>query len=164
MADRVRRARDPDRVGEDPVGRRRRCGKHTGSAVRVPPVLRRVGPDGRVARSPRAIRRDGFGATSAISADGTTILAGDQQGHHLYPFTYSAGHWTSAATVRYGPLVGFIALTADGSRAVVSDYSTHGGTAARVYQRNGAHWRAIAVCAGRARARSWISGRDHCRR
>jgi len=95
----------------------------------------------------------GFGLSAALSADGTTALVADPSESGgvgaAWVFTHSGSVWTQ----RGGPLTGggergagwfgqSVALSADGSTALIGGYEDAGGAgAAWVYERTGSVWR-----------------------
>jgi hypothetical protein len=75
---------------------------------------------------------EGFGASAALSADGTTALVGAERGSRAWIFTWSGSAWSQQAELGSG---GAVALSSDGSTALV------GGS---VFVRSGSTWSAQA--------------------
>jgi hypothetical protein len=104
-----------------------------------------------------------FGAAPALSGDGNTLLVGDPTAGCAFVFTRSSGSWQLQQRLPVGgSATGTVALSADGTEALVGEvYAHHGGYNGftEVFGRSGGSWhRVTALSQGTGAGVGAVSG------
>ena len=88
-----------------------------------------------------------FGAGTALSGDGNTLLVGDPTARCAFVFTRSSGSWHLQQRLPVGgSATGTVALSADGTEALVGEvYANHGGYTGftEVFGLSGGSWHRV---------------------